>query len=495
MSDSVSPAARRSFIPAAGVALTIAVSILQAGPASAASATSRPGGGQVAVPSISCPSARDCTAAGFLLPPGENFAFLASETGGSWRKAEKVPGTSALPGRNRRAVLNAVSCSAPGSCGAGGFYVDRARHTQAFVLSEKDGVWGKAKQVPGTAVLNVGGKASVDVMSCRSAGDCTAAGTYFAAAKNDKQAFVVSEKNGRWGTAEEIPGLASLTSSAADVNVLSCSSPGNCVVGGDYHVNAGEFNAAGSEPFVVSQRNGAWGLMQTFPAIKAVNTAGISSINGLSCRSAGTCLAAGTYRTFNGHDHVFSIAERDGTWGAFRPIPGMAALPGGGEFTATIANVSCPSAGDCAVGGTYSDGSLFGLPFLATQKNGTWGKARALPGVEGLGQGPVADLTAVSCPTAGNCTAVGDYTVNATTFSELAYVVSEKNGKWGQAQTLPGAKALSKHGELGPEALACGAPGDCAVGGIYFVANGLEAPFVATQQNGTWSKAERLPGT
>jgi hypothetical protein len=101
----------------------------------------------------------------------------------------------------------------------------------------------------------------------------------------------------------------------------------------------------------------------------------------------------------------------------------------------------------------------------------------------------------VVCSTAGNCTAVGDYTLNITNFTELAYVVSEKNGTWGNAVTLPGAKALSKHGELGPQALACGAPGDCAVGGLYFVDNGLEAPFVATQRNGTWSKAERLPGT
>lgn len=464
------------------------VAVLQVGSASAATAKPGPGGGQVAVPSISCSSARDCTAVGFLLPPGENLAFLASETGRTWHPAEKVPGTSALPGGSLRAVLNAVSCSAPGTCSAGGSYVDRAKNAQAFVVSERNGTWGNAMEVPGAAALNAGGNAAVDVISCRSAGNCTAAGTYFAAAENGKQAFVVSEKDGTWSTAEEVPGLAALNSSVANVNALSCSSPGNCTVGGDY-------SATGSEPFVVSQRNGTWAPMQTFPAIRAVNTAGLSSINALSCRSAGNCLAAGTYRTVNGHDHVFYLGEKNGSWGPFRPIPGMAALPGGGEFNATIENLSCPSAGNCTVGGSYSTGSIFALPFVATQKGGHWGKARALPGVEALGQGPIADLTSVSCPTVGNCSAVGDYTVNLNNFTELAFVVSEKNGRWGEAQTLPGAKALSKHGELGPEALSCGAPGDCAVGGLYFVANGLAAPFVATQQNGTWSKAERLPGT
>ena len=49
--------------------------MLQAGSVSAATAKSGPGGGQAAVPSISCPSARDCAAVGFLLPP-EHCTYL-----------------------------------------------------------------------------------------------------------------------------------------------------------------------------------------------------------------------------------------------------------------------------------------------------------------------------------------------------------------------------------------------------------------------------------
>ena len=46
------------------------------------------------------------------------------------------------------------------------------------------------------------------------------------------------------------------------------------------------------------------------------------------------------------------------------------------------------------------------------------------------------DLFAVSCASAGNCSAGGNYALNAKL--SQAFVVSETNGKWGKAQTVPG---------------------------------------------------------
>jgi hypothetical protein len=38
-----------------------------------------------------------------------------------------------------------VSCASPGNCSAGGdYYTDAAGHQQAFVVSEKNGSWGTA---------------------------------------------------------------------------------------------------------------------------------------------------------------------------------------------------------------------------------------------------------------------------------------------------------------------------------------------------------------
>ncbi len=62
--------------------------------------------------------------------------------------------------------------------------------------------------MPGLAALNTGGYADVNSVSCASAGNC-AAGGYYADSSGHGQAFVVSETNGTWGTAIEVPGTGS----------------------------------------------------------------------------------------------------------------------------------------------------------------------------------------------------------------------------------------------------------------------------------------------
>jgi hypothetical protein len=71
-----------------------------------------------------------------------------------------------------------VSCASPGNCAAGGDYRDQLHHRQGFVVREKDGVWGKAIEVPGLSSLNRGGNATVNSVSCASPSSCTAGGSY-----------------------------------------------------------------------------------------------------------------------------------------------------------------------------------------------------------------------------------------------------------------------------------------------------------------------------
>ena len=95
----------------------------------------------------------------------------------SWSSAVEVPGSATL-NSGGNASVNAISCGAAGACTAGGSYKDGPGHAQAFVVSEKNGVWGSAVEVPGTATLNSGGDAGVTSVSCATAGGCTAAGFY-----------------------------------------------------------------------------------------------------------------------------------------------------------------------------------------------------------------------------------------------------------------------------------------------------------------------------
>src|SRR5262249_39456384 len=89
------------------------------------------------------------------------------------------------------AAITAVSCTSAGNCSAGGDYATSRRHDQAFVVDETDGTWGSAQEVPGMATLNKGGSAIVNWMSCASTAHCSAVGDYLDGAGHD-QALVVT---------------------------------------------------------------------------------------------------------------------------------------------------------------------------------------------------------------------------------------------------------------------------------------------------------------
>ena len=139
------------------------------------------------------------------------------------------------------AGIESVSCPSAGNCSAGGVYNLGAG--QAFVVSEVNGRWDTAKEVPGTAALNTGGNAAVQSLSCASAGNCSAGG-YYTDNFRSPHAFVVSQVNGRWGTAKEV--AANLRGPL--IYSLSCAPAGNCSAGGGYTDSSGHQQA-----FVVSQ--------------------------------------------------------------------------------------------------------------------------------------------------------------------------------------------------------------------------------------------------
>ena len=131
-----------------------------------------------------------------------------------------------------------VSCASAGNCAAGGFYTDSSANSQAFVVTERHGIWGKAQEV--AAALNTGGSAAVSSVSCGSAGNCSAAGSGSAA-------FVVDEANGIWGKAQEVAGALSVRGGAGLASV-SCTVSGSCSAGGSY-----QDRSARTQAFVVSK--------------------------------------------------------------------------------------------------------------------------------------------------------------------------------------------------------------------------------------------------
>ena len=302
-------------------------------------------------------------------------------------------------------------------------------------------------------------------VSCTSADSCTAVGDYTDKARN-QQGFVVAEKNGGWGKAVALPGLAAL--GGGEVSQVSCSSAGDCTTGGSYS------DKAGGQGWVADEKNGIWGKAIAVPGLEALNKGGGVDVYSLSCGAAGSCVIVGDYANKFSNDEGWVAVEKNGVWGkAFEP-PGLAALNGSsGGGNAETDSVSCASAGNCTAVGLYGDPYSDG--FVAVEKNGVWAKATGL----GLG-GRIAGADSVSCGSPGNC-AAGGFDSDGTGSINQAWVAAERNGRWVNDTGVPGLRALNKGGEADVETTSCPATGGCVAAGYYTAGSGLFNGFVVSQ--------------
>ncbi len=338
----------------------------------------------------------------------------AVQAGGSRiGRAVAVPGLAALD-TGRDAAVTTVSCASAGSCAAGGIYSDRhGDQDQGFVVAERNGRWGRAIEVPGLGALNTAGDAEVESVSCGSAGNCAAGGYYTHGVDLDNEAFAVSERNGRWGKAIEVPGLGTLNKAGfAMVTSMSCAPAGSCSAGGFYGDRDGN-----DQGFAVSERNGCWGKAIAVPGLAALNKHGDAMVNSVSCGTAGNCAAGGIYdERRDDQGNGFVAVERNGRWQNAIPVPGLAALNKGRGVTQVL-TISCAPAGICAAGGYYFDRSDHHTWFTALERNGRWAPPTQIPGLKTLNTGPdsvdISSDLSISCAPDGTCTAGAYYTGNS----------------------------------------------------------------------------------
>jgi hypothetical protein len=357
---------------------------------------------------VSCASAGNCAAGGYYTDSSGNLqAFVADEADSVWGDATEVPGTATLNTGN--AQVTSVSCPSAGNCTIGGYYTDSSASEQAFVADEVDGSWGDATDLSGAT-----GNAAVYSVSCASAGNCAAGGSYTDSSGN-MQAFVADEADGFWGDATEVPGIAALnTLGIASVGSLSCPSAGNCTAGGAFT------DSSGGQAFVVDEVGSTWGQAVEVPGTAALNT-GFAAVNSVSCSSAGNCSAGGYYDvSFSGAPtHLFVVSEVSGAWGDAVEVPGIP-FPSGEN--AALDSVSCASAGNCVAGGSYIASSGDSVAFVVSEVNGLWGEAVPVPGIPAL-NAIQAGVYSVSCPPTGACVAAGSY--EDTSFGDQPFVVSQ----------------------------------------------------------------------
>jgi hypothetical protein len=404
-------------------------------------------------------------------------SFVVDENRGTWGDARPMP----APDLAATLVLaRSVSCRSPGNCVAVGDYVTRTSPATGygFFASEDNGSWDLADAISGGDVAS-----DVNAVSCAPAsrGDyCAVAGSVIQVANGKaqpRQPVVWDETSGSWGQPQLVQGLSDFGLSGGDIQVMSCPSPGNCGAVG----LAGDASGQ-SQLFVVDERNGSWGRAQPVPEMSVLRADG-SADGWISCAGAGSCTVAGTYfaptdNPDRDSEQVFVASEAGGQWGSPQQVPGTGKLNTGGM--ARVGAVSCGGPGNCAVAGFYTDQSSKAHAFTADEKGGTWQPVHKLTGAGTIANGPDSGATTVSCATAGNC-AVGGFFDGPGRTGAQAFTASEVNGKWGSANALPGSAALNTGKNANLASVSCAAPGSCASGGDYFASPDLavSAPLLA----------------
>jgi hypothetical protein len=368
---------------------------------------------------------------------GSGASSAAAGPSTTWAVGSEATLPSNAVTLNQNVSINAISCPSAGNCGAVGTYADGSGHRRGVLLTETAGTWAKGVEaaLPGNAA-SANPFVDLNSISCASAGNCTAVGGY-----DDNsggfQGLLLTESAGTWATGVEavLPANAASANPSAGLAAVSCASAGNCSAVGSYDENANN----NVDALLLTETGGTWssGIEAALPA-DAATFNGLAGLGSISCPSAGNCTAVGGYLFMSGPDswasQALMVTETAGTWatGVAPTLPAGARTP---NPFAGLNSVSCASAGNCTAVGGYSDGSTGNQGLLLTETAGSWatGVEAVLPADAGS-VNPLESLSSVSCAAAGNCSAVGSYFDNQPSTQGL--LLSETDGTWARESRL-----------------------------------------------------------
>lgn len=405
---------------------------------------------------------------------------------------------AALPAGGRsvyNGYLPYLSCPSIGNCVAGGVYVDASGNDRGLLLNEVNGVWRAPVSVtpPPNAVLKSG--VYLSGVSCGSTSWCVAIGTYYDKAGN-QLSFAEGRVNGTWVGAKEItlPTNAVASGQFSSPHSVSCSSPGNCAVVGTYYATATP--SALTEGFVVDQVGGAWTNARQVALPAGVRGNPYVTLNQVACGSAGNCSAVGSFIDANNVTHSLAVNEVARKW---RVAVSTLAPSNASAFAgASLSEVTCVSAGNCAAIGTYNASGSGVQSLVDTEVRGTWSRAVEVQMPASAATNPQAFLfgfEGISCTSAGNCASGGQFIDKSGKYQ--GFLVNEINGRWQPSSELAlpnGAPQVSHNG--GVVSLSCVSPGNCSAGAAYVDAAGQYEAMVVNEVGHVWQPATRiaLPG-
>jgi hypothetical protein len=304
------------------------------------------------VHSVVCSSNKNCSAVGSYFDDSAapfSLGFDLSEVNGTWKSAQEISFTSST-NVNPFVTISQIACTSTGNCTGVGSYIDANGVNQGFFVDQVNGVWspGEAVTLPANASAYAG--ASLSEVACAK-GACTVLGTYLTNT-GALEALSASNVGGAWARASELtmPAGAAVNPHAYLYGFLgiSCANAQNCAAGGQYRDASGNYQG-----FLVSEVNGTWTSAVELPLPTGAMSAGANGgVVSLTCPKAGDCRAGAAYLDASSNYQALTVTEVGGTWqsGAKVTLPGGASTVGvdGGIYA-----MVCSSVNACTAIGSY----------------------------------------------------------------------------------------------------------------------------------------------
>jgi tripartite motif-containing protein 71 len=356
---------------------------------------------------VSCASAADCQAVGYVQNSSGTFLTLAEHwNGATWQIEESKNPAGALESK-----LEGISCVVATDCTAVGFYKTGAE-AMATLAEHWNGTAWSIVTSPNPAGA---ARAYLYDISCVASNSCSAVGKSAPKVSEEsegkKPAALIEHWNGSlWTISTPVTALQQLRR-------ISCASTTSCVA------------VSGLETFMVERWNGTTWSQQT-AAAPSVGSA--TTFVDVSCPLESACTMVG-HITINGH--AASLIEQwNGTSWTTRSSPEPVGIVEG-VTASRLEAVSCNTAESCtAVGSTTSPNET--QPLVEASAGTEWSlEPAAIP------SGTVtAALTTVSCTGGFDCTSAGSHVTSGT----QALIESEIADIGDQTLTV---EAVDKYGD------------------------------------------------
>ena len=301
---------------------------------------------------VTCVSVSDCWAVG-----SNGFGTLIERWDGNSWAIISSPNTSV----SQPNQLNGVTCASASDCWAVGSYKNGSNFSQTLIERWDGNSWTIVGS-PNTSSTQYN---LLNGVTCASASQCWAVGGYY--------------NNGYHGLIERWDGnswtIVTSPSTNGQLNGVTCASSSDCwAVGGN---NIEHWDGS------------AWTI------VTSPSTGG--QLGGVSCASASDCWAVGSY--INGAYQTL-IEHWDGTSWTVVSSPNTSSTESN-----QLHGVTCASASDCSAVGTYSNNSGYEYTLIEKWDGSSWTIVTSL----NISVSQDNQLQGVTCASASNCWAVGDY--------------------------------------------------------------------------------------